>query len=456
MKTLKKSRLGLYTILITFILGLIGLAIHPVFSYGLTVCQWILFAITIWAFFCNHSHPSTHNLTLKQQLTIYRSIFLLQSLCIILFYALTTALNLWQPDVGINTGLPFHFSLTTITLPNGLFPWTAIALIAIALQQHNQRSENISYPMDCCPPCFHRLKKQGDISRIVNTAFQTSNQMMFVLFLVCVTLLGSAWLLQQTGHVIPTRNLLTSLTLLIVTACYLMNTRIKHRIYQLCQQTVPALLIISLSLVIMTLIITGSAMITPDPITPISTDTTTQWLLRDGWQPYWDLFLHYGWVGVIALLSPYLAYRGRGLSPRQLIIQILLLPLLLSTLPLLPDNVLHSLSQATHHLTLLPLLLISSACSISLLYVMITPKHRAITMHCGLPQPHQFKPRSITDSAFLLIGMTLFSLVLFMQQGILLLIVLLIARNVLLMVPVMGIAAGFLKKPSHSQSDNNH
>ena len=182
MKTLKQSRLGLGITIITFIVGLIGLIIPQVFSFALLVCQWILLAILAWTLLSHHPSPNDHTLTTKQQFSIFRSIALLQGLCIILFYALTTAINLWQPQVGTHTGLPFSFSLSTITLPNGLFPWTAIALIAIGLQQHNQRSTTITYPIDCCPSLFKQPKHQENLSRIINTAFQGSNQLVFILF----------------------------------------------------------------------------------------------------------------------------------------------------------------------------------------------------------------------------------------------------------------------------------
>ncbi|HAG61286.1 MAG: hypothetical protein CMF55_06915 [Legionellales bacterium] len=455
MKTLKQSRLGLGITIITFIVGIIGLIIPQLFSFALLVCQWILLAILTWTFLSHHASPNDHTLTAKQQLSIFRSIALPQGLCIILFYALTSAINLWQPQIGTHSSLPFSFSLSTITLPNGLFPWTAIALIAIALQQHNQRSTTVTYPIDCCPSFFKKSKYQESSSRTINMAFQGSNQLVFILFLMTITLLGAAWLLQYTGQPMPTRSILISLILLIITIIYFKNIHIKKYMHQLCQQTTPTLIILGLSLVVLTLIIYYLAAILPNQTSTMTTDSATQWLLRDGLQPYWNLFMQYGWVGMIALLSPYFAYRGRGLSPRQLIFQILLLPLLLSLLTLLPQTSLNTLSHIMHACPLWLLLVISIVCTFSLLFLTLKPKHRAIMMSCSLPQPDQFKPRSITDAVFLLLGMTLIGLILFFQQGILLLLVLVISRNLLLMIPVMSIALRFLQQASHSPSDKH-
>ncbi len=455
MKTLKQSRLGLGITIITFIVGLIGLIIPQVFSFALLVCQWILLAILSWTLLSHHPSPNDHTLTTKQQFSIFRSIALLQGLCIILFYALTTAINLWQPQVGTHTGLPFSFSLSTITLSNGLFPWTAIALIAIALQQYNQGSTTITYPIDCCPSLFKQPKHQENLSRIINTAFQGSNQLVFILFLMTTILLGAAWLLQQTGNPIPTRSTLTSLILLIITIIYFKNTHIKKYMHQLCQQTTPTLITLGLSLVALSLIISSLATILPSQASTMTTDSATQWLLRDGWQPYWNLFMQYGWIGMIALLSPYFAYRGRDLSPRQLTLQILLLPLLLSLLTLLPQTSLNTLSHIMHAFPLWLLLVISIICTFSLLFLVLKPKHRAIMISCSLPQRNQFKPRSITGTGFLILGMTLIGLMLFFQQGILLLLVLVISRNLLLMIPVMSITLRFLQHASHSSSDKH-
>ena len=101
------------------------------------------------------------------------------------------------------------------------------------------------------------------------------------------------------------------------------------------------------------------------------------------------------------------------------------------------------------------LLVIFIACTFSLLFLILKPKHRAVMMSCSLPRPDQFKPRSITDAVFLLLGMTLISLMLFFQQGILILLVLVISRNLLLMIPVMSIALRFLQHASHSSSDKH-
>ncbi|MBV53744.1 MAG: hypothetical protein CL816_06785 [Coxiellaceae bacterium] len=441
MQTLKKSRLAYYTTILVFITGLLSVLFKQTALLTLQACQWYLLAITLCVFFLK-SPSNTKKISVQKQIHIYKTIFLLQLCSIVFFYSLMTALSFWQPSFTTTNGLPFQFSLATITLSSGLFPWTAVGLFAVALQHHNKTHGVISHPIDTCPSFCRRGRYTTALTKIINSSFQGSTSLTLSLFTITIILMTSMIYMHIIHQSIPSSNAIAGLMLLILSIVYFRKKQIKQIVFTNTNQTHAALRTIAISIVILCLIITGSTIIMPD--SQMTHDKITLWLLRDGWEPYGQLFQHFGWVGIIGLLAPYLANHAKSLTSKQLLLQVLLMPLCLSLFPIVPETIQHTIINALSNTPLLFLLFINLGMLFLVLYIGLRSDNRVMLLDIAMPEPGRFKPRSLSQPIFIFMGMVLINLVLIMLQGILFLNILVISLNVIVFISILCISTNLV------------
>lgn len=439
MKTLDRSNLALIVSFLFSVIAVFSFFVSPILLQALRGLQWFFLLAVLWLVITPNKIPASSPASFSEVLINYKKILLCQITVIYAFYALTKGLNCWQPTFGVEQGLPLNFALSNITLIGGLFPWTAVALVAIAMQRASQRTNKLIHFMDCCPYWLQRFNQQQRLSKIINSSLQGGHQITVTLFAITSVLLFSAWMLNNNNLTIPNQNIIGSLILFVILGIILLRTDIKQKIKQITLNLTQTLLVFALILFLLALVIYFTGAMTSIEIIPANT-SSGQWLLRNGWGSYWQVLQTLIWTCTVASLSPYIAQLCRNYTPRQLIASLVIFPMILSITALLPHHLNLTLQHGWQLIGLLPLAIVSMLLFIGYLYQIIQPKKRSLLMYCELSLPGTFKPRSIQKSIYFLILMVIISLIFIMQGGILLLLILLLMRGILLLIPLIIIA----------------
>ena len=451
MKTLDRSNLALIVTFLFTLIAVFSFFVSPILLQTLHGLQWFFLLAVLWLVVTQKKIPASSPASFSEVLINYKKILLCQIAVISAFYALTKGLNCWQPTFGVEKGLPLNFDLSNITLLGGLFPWTAVAIVAIAMQRASQHTNNLIHFMDCCPYWLQRFNQQHRLSKIINSSLVGGHQVTVTLFAITSILLFSAWMIKNNNLTIPNQNIIGSLILFVILGVILLRPNIKQKIKHIALNLTQTLLIFALFLFLLALVIYFSGAMTSIEITSANT-TSGQWLLRNGWGSYWQVLQILIWTCTVASLSPYIAQLCRNYTPRQLVASLMLFPLILSTTALLPHHLNLTLQHGWQLIGLLPLAALSMLLFMAYLYFMIQPKNRSVLLYCELPKAGSFKPRSIQQSVYFLIIMIIITLALFIQSGIFLLLILLLMRTILLLIPLIIIACDVF----NPQRINNH
>jgi choline-glycine betaine transporter len=375
-------------------------------------------------------------------------IIIFEILAIVLFASMSIALNIWQPAMGQAQDLPLLFNGYHLSISHGFFPWCMIALVCIAMRMHNDRGEQATTLIDCCPEVIRRFDKNQHVSSVINNCVQKSGLLTLVLGLSCVSLLFAKWLLSASDIPLSSNNGLVGLVLFMLGMYAMLSKKVSNKFIAALNNNIPPLLFLLAATILTACIIypiSASISINGGAISN-SNDTTTQWILRSGWTPFWALFQNYWWLGLASLAGPYFANLSAGKTYKQMVAGILILPLTISIiLPLFPDYP-KLQSVINHNFSIGSLSILAAVSLFGILIMLFSKINRSTLLFTSLSKLSQDKPRSANNYVYQLFCYSFLMLGFICTTGILFPTFYILAYNFTLLLALIAIAINTLIK----------